>query len=137
MNLVIALKTLHITALVALLLAGLGLAGGWVKRQRAGTAPAPGGRVRRPQVWAWVAMAVCLAILPFSGGRLVHELGLSLGQAWVLSSSVLYTVGLFAWAWLLMRLFAPSGRARFSQVLAGVAGLCFIALAVLLVVRPG
>lgn len=136
MNLVIALKTLHIAALVALLLSGIGLAAWLVKGQRAGDNVIHSRLLQRPQRWVWVAMAVCLAVLPFSGGRLIHELGLSLGQTWILSSSVLYTLGLMAWAWLVVRLFAPVGRARFSQVLAAVAGLCFVAMAVLLVARP-
>lgn len=137
MNLVIALKTLHIAALLALLLSGIGLAAWLVKGRHAGDKVIHSRLLQRPQRWVWVAMAVCLAVLPFSGGRLVHELGLSLGQTWILSSSVLYTLGLMAWAWLVMRLFAPVGRARFNQVLAGVAGLCFVAMAVLLVARPG
>lgn len=136
MDTLIALKSLHVTALVAVLGGAAGLAAWQLRTRHAGQETVPQRLWLRPSLWAWLVMAMGLAILPFSGWWLVHKLGLALGQGWILASSLLYTFGLVAWTWLLMRL-AGAATGRFTRVLAVLAGLCFIGMAVLLVARPG
>uniref|UniRef100_UPI000F024A84 DUF2269 family protein n=1 Tax=Pseudomonas viridiflava TaxID=33069 RepID=UPI000F024A84 len=97
---VTALKTLHIAAITLLLLSVLVLASGVIKVRLEGDATIQTRLLKRPLLFFWLLMAVCLAILPFSGWWLVHSIGLSLGQTWVLGSSVLYAVSLFSWVWL-------------------------------------
>ena len=137
MDTLIALKTLHITALLAVLACAAGLAIWLVRGRRAGNLLTHEQLLQRPSLWAWLVMSVGLAILPFSGWWLVHGLGLSLGQSWILSSSLLYSLGIIAWAWLVLRLAGNTGKKRFTLALAAVAALCFIAMALLLVARPG
>ncbi|BAP42673.1 DUF2269 domain-containing protein [Pseudomonas sp. LJDD11] len=137
MDTLIALKTLHITALLAALACAAGLAVWLIRGRRAGNLLIHERLLQRPSLWAWLGMAVSLAILPFSGWWLVHGLGLSLGQGWILSSSLLYSGGIIAWAWLVLRLTRAAAKQRFTLVLAAVAALCFIVMALLLIVRPG
>ncbi len=138
---VTALKTLHIAALTLLLLSILLLASGVIKVRLEGDATIQMRLLKRPLLFFWLLMAVCLAILPFSGWWLVHTVGLSLGQTWVLGSSVLYTVGLFSWVWLVtrlnrLRLGGTTGRRGFTLALAVVSGVCFVVIAGLMGFKP-
>ncbi|WP_122762631.1 DUF2269 family protein, partial [Pseudomonas viridiflava] len=77
----------------------------------------------------------------FSGWWLVHSIGLSLGQTWVLGSSVLYAVGLFSWVWLVarlnrLRLGARTDRRGFTLALAIVSVVCFVVIAGLTGFKP-
>ncbi|MBN6717139.1 DUF2269 family protein [Pseudomonas capsici] len=130
MEYITALKTLHIAAITLWLLSALGLALRVIKTR------AHDRLLQRPALFAWLLMAVCLAVLPFSGWWLVHLLGLSLGQTWVLASSVLYVLGLFSWVWLVSRLVGKAGRLRFTLVLAIISAACFMAIAGLMVFKP-
>ncbi|RRV04993.1 DUF2269 family protein [Pseudomonas sp. v388] len=141
MEYVTALNTLHIAAMVLLLLSGLSLAGGFIKVRLEGDTKVQNRLLYRPLLFAWVLMAVCLAILPFSGWWLVHLTGLSLGQTWVLGSSLIYTVAIFSWVWLVIRLNrlrigATTGNARFTLALAVVSAVCFVAMAGLMGFKP-
>lgn len=138
---VTAVKTLHIAALTLLLLSILLLASGVIKVRLEGDATIQTRLLKRPLLFFWLLMAVCLAILPFSGWWLVHTVGLSLGQTWVLGSSVLYTVGLFSWVWLVtrlnrLRLGGTTGRRGFTLALAVVSGVCFVVIAGLMGFKP-
>ncbi|MFJ4143277.1 DUF2269 family protein [Pseudomonas sp. NPDC089734] len=130
MEYVTALKTLHVAAITLLLLSAFGLAG-WVIKGRIHDR-----LLQRPALFVWLLMVLCLAILPFSGWWLVHLLGLSLGQTWVLASSVLYVLGLFSGFWLLSRLARKAGNSRFMLVLAIFSVACFVAIAGLMLFRP-
>ncbi|MEN1833367.1 DUF2269 family protein [Pseudomonas lijiangensis] len=130
MEYITALKTLHIAAITLWLLSALGLAFRVIKTR------AHDRLLQRPTLFVWLLMAVCLAILPFSGWWLVHLLGLSLGQAWVLASSVLYVLGLFSWVWLVSRLAGKAGSLRFTLALAVITSACLIAIAGLMVFKP-
>ncbi|MCQ9395254.1 DUF2269 family protein [Pseudomonas viridiflava] len=138
---VTALKTLHIAAITLLLLSVLVLASGVIKVRLEGDATIQTRLLKRPLLFFWLLMAVCLAILPFSGWWLVHSIGLSLGQTWVLGSSVLYTVGLFSWVWLVarlnrLRLGARTDRRGFTLALAIVSVVCFVVIAGLTGFKP-
>ncbi|QXG47942.1 DUF2269 family protein [Pseudomonas viridiflava] len=138
---VTALKTLHIAAITLLLLSVLVLASGVIKVRLEGDATIQTRLLKRPLLFFWLLMAVCLAILPFSGWWLVNSIGLSLGQTWVLGSSVLYTVGLFSWAWLVarlnrLRLGARTDRRGFTLALAIISVVCFVVIAGLMGFKP-
>ncbi|MBC3957970.1 DUF2269 family protein [Pseudomonas triticifolii] len=138
---VTALKTLHIAAITLLLLSILLLASGVIKVRLEGDATIQTRLLKRPLLFFWLLMALCLAILPFSGWWLVHTVGLSLGQTWVLGSSVLYTVGLFSWVWLVarlnrLRLGSKTDRRSFTLALAVVSGVCFVVIAGLMGFKP-
>lgn len=74
------LKALHIGATVLLLLGALGLAIWTVVARRRGDAEAYGKLLRRPLVFVWLLMGVCLVSMPFTGWWLVHLIGWPLGQ---------------------------------------------------------
>ena len=88
MDTLIALKTLHITALLAVLACAAGLAVWLLRGRRVGNLHIHEQLLQRPSLWAWLVMALSLAILPFSGWWLVHGLGLSPGQGWIPSISL-------------------------------------------------
>nr|WP_232924448.1 DUF2269 family protein [Pseudomonas cichorii] len=124
------MKTLHIAAITLWLLSALGLAFRVIKKR------AHDHLLQRPTLFVWLLMAVCLVVLPFSGWWLVHLLGLSLGQTWVLASSVLYVLGLFSWVWLVSLLAGKAGNLRFTLALAVITSACLIAIAGLMVFKP-
>ncbi|MBX8495339.1 DUF2269 family protein [Pseudomonas cichorii] len=130
MEYITALKALHIAAITLWLLSAFGLAFRVIKKH------VHDRLLQRPALFVWLLMAVCLAILPFSGWWLVHLLGWSLGQTWVLASSVLYVVGLFSWGWLVSRLTSKAGNLRFTLALAVITTVCFIAMAGLMIFKP-
>lgn len=140
MEYITALKTLHIVAIALLLLGGFGLATGFIKVRLEGDAGVQARMLQRPLSFVWMQMALCLAILPFTGWWLVHLQSLSLGQTWILASSVIYTVAIFSWAWLVVRLNrlrrGEAGCGRFTLALAVLSALGFVAIAGLLVFRP-
>ena len=140
MEYITTLKTLHIVAITLLLLGGLGLATGFIKVRLEGDQGVQARMLQRPLSFVWLQMALCLAILPFSGWWLVHLQALSLGQLWILASSVIYTVAIFSWAWLVVRLDrlrrGKTGGGRFTSALALVSALGFVAIAGLLLFRP-
>ncbi|NIF17477.1 DUF2269 domain-containing protein [Pantoea sp. Cy-639] len=134
------LKTLHILATALLLLGGLGLAiWTWLARRK-GDADAYGKLLRRPLVFVWLLMGLCLISMPFTGWWLVHLVGWPLGQTWILASSVIYTVGAFAVWWLLVRLNrlrkAEVTGLKFTLALALFSGVCFLSIAGLMGAKP-
>ena len=135
------LKTVHILATVLLLGSALGLAI-WVWRARGkGDSGIYGRLLRRPLVFVWLLLVVCLASLPFSGWWLVHLMGWSLGQTWILASSVIYTVGALSCFWLLARLnrvriASGVGSPKFTLALAVFSFACFFAIAGLMGAKP-
>ena len=140
MEYITALKTLHIVAIALLLLGGFGLATGFIKVRLEGDAGVQARMLQRPLSFVWMQMALCLAILPFTGWWLVHLQSLSLGQTWILASSVIYTVAIFSWAWLVARLNrlrrGEGGDGWFTLALAVLSALGFLAIASLLIFRP-
>ncbi|RZI82771.1 MAG: DUF2269 family protein, partial [Pseudomonas sp.] len=98
------LKTVHIVATVLLLVCALGLAiYTWRLRQHSDAA-AYSQLLRRPLLFVWLLLGVCLVSMPFTGWWLVHLVGWPLGQTWLLASSLIYTVGALSVWWLLIRL---------------------------------
>ena len=135
------LKTVHVIATVLLLVGALGL-GVWTWRaRRRGDGNAAGQLLRRPLLYVWLVMALCLLSMPFTGWWLVHLIGWPLGQTWLLASSILYTVGAFSSAWLVLRLNRlrkaeqPVGL-RLTLVLAVFSVACFLAIAGLMGAKP-
>lgn len=134
------LKTLHILATVLLILGALGLAIWTWRARRQGDAEAYAKLLRRPLVFVWLVMGLCLLSMPFTGWWLVHLVGWPLGQTWVLASSILYTLGAFAVWWLLVRLnrlrkAEPAGL-RLTLALAVFSGVCFLSIAGLMGAKP-
>ncbi|MCF5669515.1 DUF2269 family protein [Pseudomonas syringae] len=141
MQSITALNTLHITAITLLLISVLVLASGVIKVRLEGDATIQNRLLKRPLVFFWVLMAVCLATLPFSGWWLVHLEGPSLGQTWVLGSSVLYTVGLCSWGWLVvrlnrLRLGVTRNKRGFTVALSVISVVCFVVMAGLMGFKP-
>lgn len=141
MDPITALKTLHIAAISLLLLSALGLVSGFAKVRMEGDATVQNRLLQRPLLFVWILMGLCLAILPFTGWWLVHLVGLSLGQTWVLASSLIYTLAIFSWAWLVVRLNRlrqgdATDNARFTLALAVVSALCFVMIAGLMGFKP-
>ncbi|WP_442514195.1 DUF2269 domain-containing protein [Pseudomonas promysalinigenes] len=134
------LKALHIAATAVLLLCALGLAIWTVRARRRGDAQAYARLLRRPLVFVWLVMGVCLLSMPFTGWWLVHLVGWPLGQTWLLASSVLYTLGAFAGWWLLVRLNrlrkAEVTGLRFTLALAVFSGACLLSIAGLMGAKP-
>lgn len=134
------LKALHIAATAVLLLGALGLVVWTVLARRRGDAEAYAKLLRRPLVFIWLVMGLCLLSMPFSGWWLVHLVGWPLGQTWVLASSVIYTVGALAVWWLLVRLNrlrkAEVVGLRFTLALAVFSGVCFLSIAGLMGAKP-
>jgi len=135
------LKTLHVLATVLLLGSALGLAI-WVWRlRRQGDAMVYSRVLHRPGLFGWLLLAIGLLSLPFSGWWMVHRVGWPLGQAWLLGSSVLYTLGALAWLWLMVRLnrlrrAKAAGGLTFTLVLAVFSLVCFVAIAGLMGAKP-
>jgi uncharacterized membrane protein len=134
------LKTLHIAATAILLLGALCLAVWTVRARRKGDSEAYAKLLRRPLVFVWLLMGLCLVSMPFTGWWLVHLVGWPLGQTWVLASSVLYTFGVFAVWWLLVRLNrlrkAERVGLRFTLALALFSGVCLLSIAGLMGAKP-
>ncbi|MGR4975409.1 DUF2269 family protein [Pseudomonas sp. LARHCG127] len=135
-----ALKIAHGIATVLLLAGALGLAI-WVWRtRRNGDATAAARTLQRPRLFIWLVMILALASLPFTGWRMVHQIGWPLGQTWLLASSVLYTLAALAGFWLLVRLNTlrktPGGSGKFTFVLALFSVVCFVAIAGLMGAKP-
>ena len=135
-----ALKTLHIVATVLFLFSALGLTIWLIKGRRAGFTDNHTRLLLRPRLFAWILMGLCLLIMPISGWWLVHYAGWSLGQTWLLSSGVLYTLGTLSWAWLVARLnrlrTAGGGKPAVTLGLAIFSAVCFIAIAGLMGAKP-
>ena len=140
MEYITTLTTLHIAALALLLLGALGLVTGYSKVRLEGDATVQNRLLQHPLWIVWAMMAVCLAILPFTGWWLVHLKGLSLGQTWILASSVIYTVVIFSWLWLVARLNrlrkGEAGGGRFTLALAVISAVGFVMIAGLMGFRP-
>ncbi|MFV3404838.1 MULTISPECIES: DUF2269 domain-containing protein [Pseudomonas] len=134
------LKTLHIAATAILLLGALCLAVWTVRARRKGDSEAYAKLLRRPLVFVWLLMGLCLVSMPFTGWWLVHLVGWPLGQTWVLASSVLYAFGVFAVWWLLVRLNrlrkAERVGLRFTLALALFSGVCLLSIAGLMGAKP-
>ena len=134
------IKILHVVTTVLFLLSALGLAGFVIKQRRAGDASVQSRLLQRPWLFIWLLMGLCLLIMPISGWWLVHYAGWSLGQTWLLSSGVLYTLGTLSWAWLVARLnrlrTAGGGKPAVTLGLAIFSAVCFIAIAGLMGAKP-
>ncbi|MBV4532401.1 DUF2269 family protein [Pseudomonas farsensis] len=134
------LKTLHVLATALLLLSALGLAVWTLRARRQGDAEAYAKLLRRPLLFVWLLMGVCLVSMPFTGWWLVHLVGWPLGQTWVLASSVIYTVGALAVWWLLVRLNrlrkGEGAGLRLTLALALFSGVCFLSIAGLMGAKP-
>ncbi|WDY58277.1 DUF2269 domain-containing protein [Pseudomonas sp. PSKL.D1] len=134
------IKALHIAATVLLLLDALGLTIWTVRARKQGDTEAYAKLLRRPLVFVWLVMGLCLVSMPFTGWWLVHLVGWPLGQTWVLASSIIYTLGAFAAWWLLVRLNrlrkAESVGLRFTLALAVFSGVCFLSIAGLMGAKP-
>ncbi len=140
MDYLTALKTLHIFATVLLLGGGLGLAAWTTRALRQGDVHAYGKVLRRPLLFVWVVMGVCLVSMPFTGWWLVHLIGWPLGQTWILASSVIYTLGALSAWWLLVRLnrlrrAEPTGL-RLTLALTVFSGVCLLSIAGLMGAKP-
>ena len=87
---VTTLKALHITATALLLLGALGLVIWTIRARRLGDAEAYGKLLRRPLVFVWLVMGVCLVSMPVTGWWLVHLVGWPLGRpgCWRPASSI-------------------------------------------------
>ncbi|HEX8593474.1 MAG TPA: DUF2269 domain-containing protein [Pseudomonas sp.] len=136
-----AIKILHVVTTVLFLLSALGLAGFVIKKRRGGDATVPSRLTQRPLLFVWLLMGLCLLVMPVSGWWLVHYAGWSLGQTWLLASSVLYTLGTLSWAWLVVRLSrlrvaATTASPKFTLALAVFSAVCFIAIAGLMGAKP-
>jgi uncharacterized membrane protein len=136
-----ALKTLHILATVLFLLSALGVTIWLIKGRRAGFTDNHTRLLARPRLFAWILMGLCLMTMPISGWWLAHLVGWSLGQTWILGSSVLYTLGALSWIWLVARLnrlrIEPGrGGLKFTLALAVCCVVCFIAIAGLMGAKP-
>ena len=134
------LKTVHVVATVLLLACALGLAiYTWRLRQRSDAA-VYSQLLRRPLLFVWLLLGVCLVSMPFTGWWLVHLIGWPLGQTWILGSSILYTVAALAWFWLVARLNrlrkGEGGSLNFTLVLAVVSLVGFVAIAGLMGAKP-
>jgi len=140
MDYLTTLKTLHILATVLLLGGGLGLTAWTARARRQGDVHAYGKVLRRPLLFVWVVMGVCLVSMPFTGWWLVHLIGWPLGQTWILASSVIYTLGALSAWWLLVRLnrlrrAEPTGL-RLTLALAVFSGVCLLSIAGLMGAKP-
>ena len=100
----------------------------------------PAATVQRPWAFVWLLMGICVVSMPFTGWWLVHLTGWPLGQAWILGSSLLYTVAALAWFWLVARLNrlrkGEGGSLNFTLVLAVVSLVGFVAIAGLMGAKP-
>lgn len=141
MDHLITLKAAHVIATVLLLVGALGLGLlTWRARRRGDSNPA-GQLLRKPLLYVWLVMTLCLLSMPFTGWWLVHLIGWPLGQTWLLASSILYTFGAFGYAWLLLRLNRlrrlekPVGL-RLTLALAVFTAACFLAIAGLMGAKP-
>jgi len=135
-----ALKMAHTAATAIMLGCALGL-GIWVwQSRRSGDATAGSRTLQRPRVFVWLLMGLALLSLPFTGWAMVHRVGWPLGQTWLLTSSVLYTVAALAWFWLLVRLNrlrkTPGRVGKFTFALALFSFACFVAIAGLMGAKP-
>ena len=134
------LKIVHVLATVLLLGSALGLAiWVWLARRK-GDATAHARTLQRPRVFVWLLMGLVLLSMPFTGWWMVHLVGWPLGQTWLLASSVLYTVAVLAWFWLLVRLNklrkTPAGVGKFTFALALFSFVCLVAIAGLMGAKP-
>lgn len=135
-----ALKALHLIGTALLLLGALGLAI-WTARARRRDDVAVYGRLmQRPLVFVWLVMGIGMVSMPFTGWWLVHWVGWPLGQTWLLASGVLYSVGVLACAWLVVRLNrlrrAPAQGVRLTLALAVFSAVCFLSIAGLMGAKP-
>jgi uncharacterized membrane protein len=138
------LNTLHWLATAVLLGSAAAVAYRWWRGWRAGDAAALGQTLCGPWRLAWLLMGVSLLSFPVSGWWLVHASGWSLGQAWLLGASVLYTLGVLCWLWLLARVnrlrqagqAVSAGQRRLVLGLAIVGGVIAVATLALMVWKP-
>lgn len=142
-NLVV-LKALHGVAVALLIGGALAVVYRWWRGWRTGDKAGLGETLRRPWLFAWLAMALSLVIFPISGWWMVHDTGWSLGQTWLLSGSVLYTVGILCWLLLLgrvnrMRVAGAAvsvGQRRLVLGLSIVGGAVLVAALSVMIIKP-
>ncbi|BBP73508.1 membrane protein [Pseudomonas sp. Seg1] len=130
------LKILHVAATAVLLVCGVGLGYlTWRKRSEGAAST-----LRRPWIFVWCLMLLCMFSMPFSGWWLVHLVGWPLGQTWILFSGVIYTVATLGTLWLLARLnrvrVGQAGNWKFTLILAIVSAVGFLAIAGLMGAKP-
>lgn len=137
-----ALNLLYGLATVLVLGSALGMAVRVWRGDRAGAATLANPLLQRPWVFAWVLMGLGLVAQPVITWWLAHTAGWSLGQTWLLASNVIFVFGALAWAWLLVRLNRLRGEStatagqKFTLALAVFSGVSFVAIAVLMAVKP-
>jgi uncharacterized membrane protein len=136
METLLTLKILHGAATVLLLVCGMSLAVvAWRKRSEG-----PAYTLRRPWLFAWCLMLTGMLSMPFTGWGLVHLVGWPLGQAWLLGSSLIYSVATLCVFWLLARLnrlrMGRAGAGRFTLILAIIGGVGFLSIAALMGAKP-
>lgn len=142
------LETVHGLAWALLLGGALGLAA-WVWRGRSvGANTAMTQTFGKPGRFAWAAMLLGILGLPVSGWWIVHVREWSLGQTWILGSSVLFLAGSLLWLLAMGRFGRLTTQAtsdagktsvrtqRFALGYAGLGFLAFVAILGLLIVKP-
>ncbi|WPP00159.1 DUF2269 family protein [Pseudomonas sp. HR96] len=138
------LKALHGLATALLIGGALAVVYRWARGWRAGDPAALGQTLQRPWLFAWLAMGLSLLVFPVSGWWMVHDTGWSLGQTWLLSGSVLYTVGILCWLLLLWRVnrlrqagqAVSAGQRRTVLGLSIVGGVILVAALGVMVLKP-
>lgn len=137
-------KALHGLATALLIGGALAVVYRWARGWRAGDQAALGQTLQRPWLFAWLAMGLALLVFPVSGWWMVHDTGWSLGQTWLLSGSVLYTVGILCWLLLLWRVnrlrqagqAVSTGQRRTVLGLSIVGGVILVAALSVMVLKP-
>lgn len=128
-------KSLH--ALSTLLLFGAILALGWWRwRLSRGALAGLAARLFRWPALYGGLLVLGLVGLPVSGWWLVHLASWPLSQLWLFGGSLLYLLGALCWLWPLLRSGGAGAGSRVSLTLAGLGTLCFVAVALLMALRP-
>jgi len=145
MNTLLALKIFHGLATAVLFGSAVALAW-WSWRLRRGGVGGRAARVFRHPALFGGLIAVSALSLPVSGWWLVTQVGWPLSQTWLLAGSLLYLFGCGCWLLLAGRLTrvsaapaeAASGApgARLDLALAGLGLLAFLAILLLMLVKP-
>ena len=144
MQSLMVLKALHGLATVLLIGGAAAVIYRWWRGGQTGDKAALGHTLQRPWLFAWLAMGLSLLVFPVSGWWMVHGTGWSLGQTWLLSGSVLYTVGILCWLLLLgrvnrMRIAGSSvsiGQRRTVMGLSILGGAILLAALSVMVLKP-
>jgi len=144
MNSFLAFEILHVLATVILFGCALGLAW-WSWQLHRGVASGLAARLFRYPALFGGLIALSAISLPASGWWLATLAGWPLSQTWLLGGSLVYLVGCLSWLLLAKRvtwaagataLIEPGPRLRIDLALAGFGLLAFIAILLLMLVKP-